>query len=108
MKFDSSASDNIRVIWAFTMALLQVSLEKNGNHPCILIFDEPDQQSTVINDMKAFFDSILKLKGSCQVIIGLTLKDSDTKKVIEELPKDQCLQHIINHKAFYHLSQTAE
>lgn len=108
MKFDSSASDNIRVIWAFTMALLQVSLEKNGNHPCILIFDEPDQQSTVINDMKAFFDSILKLKGSCQVIIGLTLKDSDTKKVIEELQKDQCLQHIINHKAFYHLSQTAE
>ena len=41
MKFDSSASDGIRVIWAFTMALLQVSLEKNGNHPGVIIFDEP-------------------------------------------------------------------
>ena len=30
MKFDSSASDGIRVIWAFTMALLQVSIEKGG------------------------------------------------------------------------------
>lgn len=45
MKFDSSASDGIRVIWAFTMALLQVSVEKEGNHPGIIIFDEPAQQS---------------------------------------------------------------
>ena len=59
MKFDSSASDNIRVIWAFTMALLQVSILKGGNHPTVLIFDEPDQQSTIISDMKSFFENIL-------------------------------------------------
>lgn len=41
MKFDSSASDNIRAIWAFTIALIQTSLSKSGNHPNILIFDEP-------------------------------------------------------------------
>lgn len=43
MKFDSSASDGIRTIWAFTLALLQVSVEKDGNHPGVIIFDEPAQ-----------------------------------------------------------------
>lgn len=28
MKFDSSASDNIRGIWAYTIALLQVSMSE--------------------------------------------------------------------------------
>lgn len=100
MKFDSSASDGIRVIWAFTMALLQVSLEKSGNHPAILILDEPDQQSTIISDMKAFFDSILRLDNRCQVIIGITLKDSDTKKAIQELPQNKYVQYNISKRAF--------
>ena len=54
MKFDSSASDNIRGIWAYTVALLQVSMSKGGNHPGVLIFDEPVQHSIVPNDMKNF------------------------------------------------------
>lgn len=100
MKFDSSASDNIRVIWAFTMALLQVSLFKGGNHPTVLIFDEPDQQSTIISDMKSFFESILELTDSCQVVMGITLKDSDTKRVIAELPEGKYKQINIPNKAF--------
>ena len=32
MKFDSSASDNIRAIWSYTLALLQTSKQYNGNH----------------------------------------------------------------------------
>lgn len=61
MKFDSSASDNIRGIWAYTVALLQVSMSKGGNHPGVLIFDEPVQHSIVPNDMKKFLDSIVQL-----------------------------------------------
>lgn len=100
MKFDSSASDNIRVIWAFTMALLQVSILKGGNHPTVLIFDEPDQQSTIISDMKSFFENILELTDKCQVIMGITLKDSDTKQVIDKLPegKFKCID--VPNKAF--------
>jgi hypothetical protein len=30
MKFDSSASDNIRAIWAYTLALLRTSMEKGA------------------------------------------------------------------------------
>lgn len=100
MKFDSSASDNIRVIWAFTMALLQVSTLKGGNHPTVLIFDEPDQQSTIISDMKSFFENILELTDKCQVVMGITLKDRDTKQVIDKLPegKFKCID--VPNKAF--------
>lgn len=100
MKFDSSASDNIRVIWAFTMALLQVSLQMNGNHPSVLIFDEPDQQSTIISDMKSFFDSIVELSKNSQVIMGITLKDSDTKNVIQKISSDFVTHIDIPNKAF--------
>lgn len=100
MKFDSSASDNIRVIWAFTMALLQVSILKGGNHPTVLIFDEPDQQSTIISDMKSFFENILELTDKCQVVMGITLKDRDTKQVIDKLPKGKFKYIDVPNKAF--------
>jgi len=44
--FDLSASDMIRVIWAYLIALLQVSDSEDGNHPGFLILDEPRQQET--------------------------------------------------------------
>lgn len=100
MKFDSSASDNIRVIWAFTMALLQVSILKGGNHPTVLIFDEPDQQSTIISDMKSFFENILELTDKCQVVMGITLKDRDTKQAIDKLPKGKFKCIDVPNKAF--------
>lgn len=51
MKFDSSASDNIRAIWAYTIALMQTSIEKEGNHPGVIIFDEPNQHSIIPEDI---------------------------------------------------------
>ncbi len=100
MKFDSSASDNIRAIWAFTMSLLQTSKVKGGNHPTVLIFDEPDQHSIVVNDMEQFFNSIINLGKICQTIIGITIKDSDTKHAIEKLPKDSYGIIQVQNKAF--------
>ena len=58
MKFDSSASDNISAIWAFTFALMQTSFESKGNHPKIMIFDEPAQQSMIPKDMANFLKSL--------------------------------------------------
>lgn len=68
MKFDSSASDNIRIIWSFTIALLQTSLAKRGNHPGIIIFDEPAQHSIVTSDMESLIQSVLDIEGAAQVI----------------------------------------
>lgn len=100
MKFDSSASDNIRAIWAFTMSLLQTSIAKGGNHPTVLIFDEPDQHSIVVNDMEQFFDSIISMGNVCQTIIGITIKDSDTKHAIEKLPENSYRIIQVQNKAF--------
>ncbi|OLN25678.1 hypothetical protein [Desulfosporosinus metallidurans] len=100
MKFDSSASDNIRAIWAFTMALLQTSNTHLGNHPGILIFDEPDQHSIVISNMKAFFKGIIDVEGWKQVIIGITIKDTDTRTAIESLDARSYNMIKINEKAF--------
>lgn len=103
MKFDSSASDNIRGIWAYTVALLQVSMSKGGNHPGVLIFDEPVQHSIVPNDMKKFLDSIVQLGKNCQTIIGITVKDSDTQKNIDMLEEDVCHLIKVKNKAFQKL-----
>lgn len=100
MKFDSSASDNIRAIWAFTMSLMQTSTKLGGNHPNILIFDEPDQHSIVISDMEQFFNSIIEFNGTCQVFIGITIKDSDTKNAIEKLNSNSYKIIRIGSKAF--------
>jgi hypothetical protein len=40
----TSASDAIRVVWAYLLGLLEVSRLAATNHPGVLIFDEPKQQ----------------------------------------------------------------
>ena len=41
-----SASDLIRTIWAYQSGMLEVAREASTNHPGMIIFDEPRQQST--------------------------------------------------------------
>lgn len=100
MKFDSSASDGIRVIWAFTMALLQVSLEKGGNHPGIIIFDEPAQQSIVPQDMDSFIKSTALLRASSQVIMAITLNSHELIQIIDNLEQGTYQKLSIVGKAF--------
>lgn len=103
MKFDSSASDNVRAIWAYTIALMQVSAEKQGNHPNIVIFDEPKQHSIVQNDMDMFFQSIIDLDFEYQAIVGITVKDPDAKESIKKLAEDSYKLVKVSNKAFQRL-----
>ncbi|NEZ93435.1 hypothetical protein EXM69_16130 [Clostridium botulinum] len=89
MKFDSSASDNIRAIWAFTFALMQASFENHGNHPQILIFDELAQQSMVKKELYNFFKSLLDFKREFQTIIGITIDSDEVMNSIKKLNKDE-------------------
>lgn len=100
MKFDSSASDGIRMIWAFTMALLQVSLEKDGNHPGIIIFDEPAQQSIVPEDMKSFIESVVEISKPYQLITAITLNSKELINIINSLDKSTYKKITIQSKAF--------
>ena len=100
MKFDSSASDGIRVIWAFTMALLQVSIEKGGNHPGIIIFDEPAQQSIVPEDMKSFIETVVEIKKPFQIITAITLNSQELINIINGLDASSHHTIQIEGKAF--------
>lgn len=100
MKFDSSASDNIRAIWAYTMALLETSLKNDGNHFGVLIFDEPAQHSIGSDDMIKFFDSILGYSANSQVIIGITINNEDIKDAITKINKNRYHMIKIGNKAF--------
>ncbi|MCO1658125.1 hypothetical protein [Pseudonocardia humida] len=44
--FDLSASDMVRVIWAYLLAILETGQRYETNHPSLLLFDEPRQQET--------------------------------------------------------------
>ena len=100
MKFDSSASDNIRAIWAYTMALLQTSIFYSGGHPKLCILDEPAQHSIGANDNRALFDTIIEMKDACQVIIGMTVNNEDLSREITKLEKEGCTMIHIGDKAF--------
>lgn len=99
IKFDSSASDSVRVIWAFTLAVMQTSVKLGGNHPRILIFDEPGQQSMVVSDLLNFIAELSKLDDDIQVIIGITLDDMHIKSTIEKIDKSISNLQIIEDRA---------
>lgn len=107
MKFDSSASDGIRAIWAFTLALMQTSIIHKGNHPNILMYDEPDQHSIVMKDLKSFFDTIIEINVG-QTIVAITIKDSDTEEAIAALNPDSYNIIRIGKRAFVKMSEKVE
>ena len=100
MKYDSSASDELRSTWAFTLALLQISNKKQGNHPKILIYDEPKQQSVVDDSFRVLCDKLLGLGNGVQIIMGVTAFDEGVKKVLNDLDDAKFNQINIGNRAF--------
>ena len=70
-----SASDFIRVIWAYLTGLLELSRECKTNHPGLLVLDEPKQQSA----KKVSFEKLLlrasKAEGAGDQVIFATSED---------------------------------
>ncbi len=65
---DVSASDLIRLHWAYLLGLLEVGTQETGNHPGLLILDEPQQQSV---EETSFREMLRHAAGEkdCQIII---------------------------------------
>ena len=76
IKFDSSASDFIRCIWAYTTALLKTSIAYDTNHPRLLVFDEPKQQDMSKDSFKKFLNQLSNFKEQ-QVILFASFENSD-------------------------------
>jgi hypothetical protein len=85
--FGASASDNIRLIWAYTLALFQVSSSYGGKHWGVLLFDEPEQQNMRETSSDALYTKIAQLqKEDLQVIIATSASVDDTNMRIENIP----------------------
>ena len=65
---DVSASDLIRVHWAYLLGLLEVGTQPSGNHPGLLIFDEPQQQQVEESSFREMLRHALGEK-NCQIIV---------------------------------------
>lgn len=77
IKFDSSASDFIRCIWAYTTALLKTSITYATNHPLFLAFDEPKQQDMSKDSFRSFLIELSKFTDQ-QIILFASFENSDT------------------------------
>ena len=80
--------------------MLQTSEKQSGNHPGLLIFDEPTQHSIGAEDANVFFKSIIALGNKCQVIVGITVNNADIKNVISNLEPERYKYIHIGEKAF--------
>lgn len=76
IRFDSSASDFIRSIWAYTCSLYKTSNATDGNHPKLLMFDEPKQQDLSINDFANFVRELSTYKNA-QTLLFASFENSD-------------------------------
>lgn len=84
--YGASASDNIRMIWAYTLALLQVSLSHDGKHWGVLLFDEPEQQKMSEVSSDALYKEISKMqKEEFQVIIATSAPEGVTNRRVAEI-----------------------
>jgi hypothetical protein len=70
LQADISASDSIRVVWAYLLGLLEVSQAFPTNHPRFLVFDEPRQQSAKEVSFRALLQRASKDATSSQVIFA--------------------------------------
>lgn len=75
--FDISASDMIRVIWAYLISMLTVSREMGGNHAGFLIFDEPRQQETARASYQALLQQAAEDAASGAQILFATSEPSE-------------------------------
>ncbi len=76
MSFDASASDNIRLIWAYTIALQELGKIYETNHFGITFFDEPGQQEIKALSRAAFYKVIGKMDYEQNQVIIATSEDS--------------------------------
>ncbi len=79
--FQGSASDGVRMRWAYMLSLMETALNGSSNHPGLLMLDEPGQQGVEKSSLAALFRELLRATGRpTQVIVttsesGASLND---------------------------------
>ncbi|WP_421566532.1 hypothetical protein [Ochrobactrum sp. EDr1-4] len=73
--FETSASDAIRLKWAYQLGLLELAALNITNHPGVLVFDEPRQQSSSKVSFEQLLRRAAKSKDRGQQVIFSTSED---------------------------------
>jgi len=76
LKSDSSASDFVRLIWSYLIALYKASAETGGNHPGVLLFDEPAQHSMSTKSVNKMLSTLANDDG-LQSIVAASFDEND-------------------------------
>jgi len=78
IKSDSSASDFVRLIWSYLLALYQTSAMplSPGNHPGLLMFDEPGQHSMAVDSQNALLKQLAS-EANLQSIVAASFDESE-------------------------------
>lgn len=79
IRADSSASDFVRLIWSYLLGLYQTSDQPSskGNHPALMLFDEPGQHSMADSSQHAFLQQLGSEKG-LQSIVAASFDESES------------------------------
>jgi hypothetical protein len=87
LRFDLSASDYIRIFWAYLLGLLEVSRQHHTNHLGLLILDEPRQQSAKEDSIKEFLRRASdSLEYNQQVIIATSENRTVLESHLSDIP----------------------
>ncbi|SHF66392.1 ATP-binding protein [Devosia limi] len=74
--FEMSASDGIRMKWAYYLSLLQCSQKFSTNHPGVAVFDEPGQQAMELDSIRSFLvDASHFSPRDSQIIVAATYEN---------------------------------
>lgn len=85
--FGISASDGIRLIWAFLIGLLELDRSYPTNHPGLVVFDEPRQQSADRPSLDAFLARVSNAGAHRQQVLLATSEDPNAlDAVLADLP----------------------
>ncbi len=81
----TSASDAIRVVWAYLLGLLEVARDMETNHPGMLIFDEPKQQ--MVRDIS--FEALMQRAATSievgqQIVFGTSQPVAEIQRMLED------------------------
>jgi hypothetical protein len=73
--FEMSASDTIRLKWAYQLALLEAARSRKTHHPGLVIFDEPQQQKTAKISFRKLLERAAFSRAAAQQVIFATSEE---------------------------------
>ncbi|WIY83550.1 hypothetical protein [Propionimicrobium sp. PCR01-08-3] len=85
LQADISASDSVRVIWAYLLGLLEVGEQFDTNHPGLVVFDEPKQQSAKDLSFKALLRRASGEGASRQIIFATSEPLETLSSMLEDV-----------------------